>query len=49
MITCSKYNAHSEPLFKELILLTLEDIRKLQKTRTKMLLQVSAQTTTKLF
>ena len=29
IITCSKYNAHSEPLFKELKLLKLEDIRKL--------------------
>ena len=31
IITCSKYNAHSEPLFKELKLLKLEDIRKLQE------------------
>ena len=31
IITCSKYNAHSEPLLKELKLLKLEDIRKLQE------------------
>ena len=31
IITCSKYNAHSEPLFKELNL--LEDIRKLQELK----------------
>ena len=31
IITCSKYNAHSEPLFKELKLLKLGDIRKLQE------------------
>ena len=28
IITCSKYNAHSEPLFKELNLLKLDDFRK---------------------
>ena len=33
IITCSKYNAHSEPLFKELNLLKLEDIRKLQELK----------------
>ena len=33
IITCSKYNAHSEPLFKELKLLKLEDIRKLQELK----------------
>ena len=32
IITC-KYNAHSEPLFKELKLLKLEDIRKLQELK----------------
>ena len=31
IITCCKYNAHSEPLFKELKLLKLDDIRKLQE------------------
>ena len=31
IITCTKYNAHSERLFKELKLLKLEDIRKLQE------------------
>ena len=33
IITCSKYNAHSEPLFKELKLLNLDDIRKLQELK----------------
>ena len=33
IITCSKYNAHSEPLFKELKLLKIEDIRKLQELK----------------
>ena len=33
IITCSKYNTHSEPLFKELKLLKLEDIRKLQELK----------------
>ena len=33
IITCSKYNAHYEPLFKELKLLKLEDIRKLQELK----------------
>ena len=33
IITCSKYNAHHEPLFKELKLLKLEDIRKLQELK----------------
>ena len=33
IITCSKSNAHSEPLFKELKLLHLEDIRKLQELK----------------
>ena len=33
IITCSKFNANSEPLFKELILLKLEDIRKLQELK----------------
>ena len=33
IITCSKYNAHSEPLFKELKLLKLEDNRKLQELK----------------
>ena len=31
IITCSKYHAHSEQLFKELKLVKLEDIRKLQE------------------
>ena len=33
IITCSKYNAHSEPLFKQLKLLMLDDIRKLQELK----------------
>ncbi len=33
IITCTKYNAHSERLFKELKLLKLEDIRKLQELK----------------
>ena len=33
IITCSKYNAHSEPFFKELKLLKLEDIHKLQELK----------------
>ena len=33
IITCSKYNTHSEPLFKELNLIKLEDIRKLQELK----------------
>ena len=33
IITCSKYNAYFEPLFKELKLLKLEDIRKLQELK----------------
>ena len=33
IIACSKYNAQSEPLFKELNLLKLEDIRKLQELK----------------
>ena len=33
IITCSKYNAHSEPLFKELKLLKLDDIPKLQELK----------------
>ena len=33
IITCSRYNAHSEPLFKELKLLKVEDILKLQQLK----------------
>ena len=33
IITCINYNAHSEPLFKELQLLKLEDISKLQELK----------------
>ena len=33
IITCSRYNAHYEPLFKELKLLKVEDILKLQQLK----------------
>ena len=33
VITCSKYNAHSEPLFKNLHLLKIEDIFKVQQLK----------------
>ncbi len=33
MITVSKYNAHTEPLFKDLTILQIEDIRKVQQLK----------------
>ena len=39
IIICSKVNAHSEPLFKELKLLKLEDIRKLQELKSIYIIQ----------